>query len=253
MRVRRDLTSGRRGQPSSSSGTTPSSAAGGQRREHLAHAAAEDRMHPVRRDVGERAQHEAALVQPRMRQHQPRRRRVGLRGRVERHPARDARARSGSTRSSQASRSRSQARGAQRRRRSRPSARSTACSAASSAAGASSVVERRGAVDEIRARRPAGRPACGTTRLRAATRDAARRQRRERGLERRARRARPATAGSRRARSARSLACIAASRCELRLSVARAGPISDAGPRQSSPRGPISSSHFDGGLVDVLS
>ena len=171
---------------------------GRQRRQHLGHRRPEQRVPPVRRDLGQRRQHEAALLHPRMRQHRP----GGAASRASPSRAIQPRtvAASGSTASPLAIRSRSQTRGSQRPARRRPSAASTACSAASTAAGSVGRLEHRGAVDEVRAR--PGRP--GRRAPPAAARGDAQPARRERGqrrLERRARRAGRRTADSRRGRS----------------------------------------------------
>ena len=129
----------------------PSSAAAGSAASISAHRPPQQRMPPVRRDLRQRHQHEAALLQPRMRQDQPRRRL---------HPAARPRApssrapspRRAAPRCRWRARSRSQTRGPQRAPGRRPSAASTRMQPASTAPGAQVRRQRRGAVDIVRPR-----------------------------------------------------------------------------------------------------
>ena len=125
-------------------------------------------MAPVRRDVRERPQHEAALLQPRMRQDQlPAASPSGARPR-----ARSSRARSrrpaAPRRRSRADRGRRPAAPSAARAAARAPA-STACSAASTASGGSDADRAPRRRSHSPAPTPAGTPASGTSALRAAT------------------------------------------------------------------------------------
>ena len=200
----------------------PASASAGSAASISAHRPPEQRVPPVRRDLGERRQHEAALLQPRMRQDQRRRHLAPAR----RPRGRSSRARSprpGSTASPLASRSRSQTRGPQRRAAPPAERRLDRVQRREHRLGRQRRGERRGAVDVVRPRPGReGRRAepAAPRRDRAARAPASARERR---LQRRARAAEPPTGGSRRARSGACESRRRSAACDWAFAVARSG------------------------------